>query len=387
MGRRRFLRNLGLGVGTVAVAGAAGVTWKAVDGGVFATGTGPAYAAWDELGPVSRDPMGLVRAAVLAANAHNAQPWLFAVTPDRIDLFADPTRTLGAMDPLLREMHISLGCALENLVLAGPPNGLAPTVTLLPAPADPGHIARVDLAPTSAPASPLFAAIPNRHTDRAAYGTSRPVDAVRLAALGTLLDAPAPGWCGSRATPRSARSATSPSARPMRSVPTRRSPPTTSPGTAPIGPRSRIARTASPSTRRASPRWSGHWRSCCPSHTSRATTAGSAAPATPRSPPAAAFGALVVDDPLDPTRRLEAGRSWQRLHLAATAAGLSMQPLCQVPERIDRERSAGLPPDFTAATAALLPGERHPIMTFRIGHPTTDALRSPRRPARDVVRI
>ena len=147
--RRRFLRTVGLGIGTLAVAGAAGVTWSTVSGGVFATGTGPAYAAWDQAVPAIGNPLGLVRAAVLAANAHNAQPWHFAVTPHRIDVFADPTRTLGTMDPLRREMHLSLGCAIENLVLAGPPNGLATTVTLMPDPADPGHVARVDLAPTS----------------------------------------------------------------------------------------------------------------------------------------------------------------------------------------------------------------------------------------------
>ena len=73
------------------------------------------------------------------------------------------------------------------------------------------------------------------------------------------------------------------------------------------------------------------------------------------------------------------------MHLAATVAGLGMQPLCQVPERIDREVSAGLPPDFGTAMAALLPAGWSPIMTFRIGHPTADALRSPRRPAVDVV--
>jgi len=35
--------------------------------------------------------------------------------------------------------------------------------------------------------------------------------------------------------------------------------------------------------------------------------------------------------------------------------------------------------------AAMLPAGRHPAMTFRIGYPTTDALRSPRRPASDVI--
>jgi len=52
----------------------------------------------------------------------------------------DPSRTLRAMDPLLREMDVSLGCALENLVLAGPPNGLAPIVGLLPDPGDRTHV-------------------------------------------------------------------------------------------------------------------------------------------------------------------------------------------------------------------------------------------------------
>jgi len=88
MGRRRFLHVAGLGTGTLAVAGAGGLTWRAVDVGVFATGTGAAYAAWDELSPPGGTAMDLVRAAVLAASAHNAQPWRFAVAPDRIDLFA-----------------------------------------------------------------------------------------------------------------------------------------------------------------------------------------------------------------------------------------------------------------------------------------------------------
>src|SRR5450759_1193013 len=175
MNRRRFLGIVGLGVGTLAFAGAGGLTWRAADGGVFATGTGPAYAAWNAAGPSGQGPLGMVRAAVLAANAHNAQPWRFRVATDRIDLFADTSRTTGTMDPLGREMQISLGCALENLALAGPANGQAPTVTLLPDPADRTHIARMDLVPAQRSVSALFEAIPRRHTNRAAYDTARPV--------------------------------------------------------------------------------------------------------------------------------------------------------------------------------------------------------------------
>jgi hypothetical protein len=59
--------------------------------------------------------------------------------------------------------------------------------------------------------------------------------------------------------------------------------------------------------------------------------------------------------------------------------------MCQVLERIDREQSIGLQTDCTTAMAAMLPARRHAIMTFRIGYPTTDALRSPRRPAKEVM--
>jgi len=77
-----------------------------------------AYAPWREWsgspGEGARTP---VRSAILAANAHNTQPWKFCVHPDRIDLRADESRNLGVMDPFRREMRISLGCALENLRL------------------------------------------------------------------------------------------------------------------------------------------------------------------------------------------------------------------------------------------------------------------------------
>jgi hypothetical protein len=100
---------------------------------------------------------------------------------------------------------------------------------------------------------------------------------------------------------------------------------------------------------------------------------------------ASAFGALVTTDSLDPTTRLQAGRLWQRLYLTVTDAGISLQPLCQIPERIDREQSARRRADIGITMAALLPTGQHPLMTFGIGHPTATALRSPRRPADDVL--
>ena len=62
-----------------------------------------------------RGAAGLVRAGILAASPHNTQPWRFRVSPTRVELYADPARSLGAFDPYLREMHIGLGCAVENM--------------------------------------------------------------------------------------------------------------------------------------------------------------------------------------------------------------------------------------------------------------------------------
>ncbi len=383
--RRSILKIAGVGAGTLAVAGASGLTWRAVDGGVFATGTGPAYAAWAESSPSGQSALGMVRAAVLAANAHNTQPWHFTVAADRIDLFADTSRNIGTLDPLEREMHISLGCAIENLVLAGPPNRKASTVHLLPDPADRTHIARVDLTSTRESASGLFAAIAHRHTNRAAYDTRRPVAPRQLDGLGSLVDAPdtqvvwftgakdkrAFGDLTIRATqaiiadPQQAADDFAWYRTDWHEIQAKKDGITIDPSGQSSFIRA-LAKVLPVSRQQNNDGWLSGTRGT-------------------QIPTAAAFGAIVVRDPLDPAQRLRAGRIWQRMHLSATADGLAMQPLCQVPERIDRERSAGLPAHFTTAMSALLPARWHPIMTFRVGYPTTDALRSPRRPATDVL--
>jgi len=384
LNRRSTLRLLGLGAGTVAVAAAGGSTWLATTGGVFSTGTGPAYAAWSEVTPAGR-PLSLVRAAILAANAHNTQPWRFILTEDRIELFADMSRTIGTMDPLLREMHISLGCALENLVLAGPPNGLTATVDLMPEAGDARHIATVALTPAKTSRSALFEAIPDRHTNRNAYDTSRPVSSEQRESLNLLVDAPNTQliWFATDAQKRSFSDLTIAATRAI------------------IADRQQSADDY---------RWyrSG-WRdiqrhkdgiTIDPSGQSELIRAVSKLVPTSQQqnnngwlsgtrdfqlPTASAFGALVVPDPHDPVARLRVGRIWQRLHLNAARSGLAVQPLCQIPERIDRETSAALTPEVSTAMAAMLPAGVHAIMTFRIGHPSAEALLSPRRPVADVV--
>src|SRR6202034_4271032 len=182
MERRAFLK--GAGVATILVLG--GGVWRAYDRGVFSVGEGPAFEPWKDWRETKEGPLALVRAAILAASPHNTQPWLFKVTDSSIDLYLDTQRNVGALDPYLREEHIGIGCALENLMLAAAANGYQASVTLLPgklepipAPAEPAPklVARVELAADRREENELYDAIPRRHTNRGPYIAEKPIPA------------------------------------------------------------------------------------------------------------------------------------------------------------------------------------------------------------------
>ena len=110
----------------------------------------------------------LLEAAVAAPSVHNSQPWLFHIGPDHIDVYADPDRMLGHVDPDGRYLTISCAAAIFNLRVAGTYLGFHPRVTVLPS-ADQFHLARVDLShrhmrPGALAA--LYASIAERRTNR-----------------------------------------------------------------------------------------------------------------------------------------------------------------------------------------------------------------------------
>jgi hypothetical protein len=107
----------------------------------------------------------LVRYATLAANGHNTQPWKFAIKENAIEIHPDYTRRLPAVDPSDRELWISLGCALENLLVAARASGYAADVTY----PDQADFIHIQLTAESALRSPLFDAIPLRQSTRAVY--------------------------------------------------------------------------------------------------------------------------------------------------------------------------------------------------------------------------
>jgi len=364
-----------------------GGVWRAEERGIFDAEGGPAFEPWkDWRAEGETGPMALVSAAILAANAHNTQPWIFRVQDSRIDLFADEGRKIGAIDPFSREMHVGLGCALENLLLAARAGGHEYRLALAPDRADPTHAARIELLPGSEQTSPLYEAIPRRHTNRYPFDSSRPLLPGTLSALGALNDELDVGvfWFAEEAErervagllvgaagavnadeKQSYDNALKWLRQGEEAVQGHRDGLTL--GTMGLSGPTLVAAKMLPSPSLQS---SGEaWLSLLRGQASSAS----------------AFGVLAVRDYGDAAQRMRAGRLWQRMHLWATAHGLAAQPMNQLHERADREAQLGTEPRFGGAMGGLLgdPSWRG-IFTFRLGYPTQPAPPSPRRALEDV---
>jgi hypothetical protein len=110
-----------------------------------------------------------VQTAALAPSLHNSQPWRFRIDGGTVDVFADRGRQLEVLDPSGRELLISVGAAVFTLRLAIGMQGRIPQVTILPDPAQPDLVARIQTSQVttlSAQVRDLAAVISSRHTNR-----------------------------------------------------------------------------------------------------------------------------------------------------------------------------------------------------------------------------
>jgi hypothetical protein len=365
----------------------AGGVWRAADQGVFSTGEGIAYEAWDDWRTASRGPLDLVRAAILAANPHNSQPWLFHVTPSQIDLYADHTRNLGTIDPFLREMHIGLGCALENLQLAAAANGYTTQITLLPDASDASWVARVDLASGPSVLSDLYSVIPQRHTNRYPYDTGRPVSDVTLDALSALnADAEVRVfWFASAPMRKQIGGLLLDAAHALVADKTQ------------DGDSDRWYRATWQDLQQhrdgitldaaGLPDWERALGKMLPPPSQAQQDATFLPNTAEQAQTAAAFGLLAVRNVQDRAQQLRAGRLLERMYLWATSKGLAIQPLNAVVERAAREAVLGISPHFGNALATLVGDPAwQTLLAFRIGYSTHDGLRSPRRLVDEVLK-
>ena len=74
----------------------------------------------------------LIKFAVLAPSSHNNQPWKFSIKENSILIYPDNSRWLSVSDPDRRYFFVSLGCALENILIAADLYGLPTEVKYLP---------------------------------------------------------------------------------------------------------------------------------------------------------------------------------------------------------------------------------------------------------------
>ena len=125
-----------------------------------------------------------IRYAVLAPSGHNTQPWTFSVEGSSVEIRADRTRAMPVGDPQDRELAIGLGCATEHLAIAARHAGFRPIVAVHPE-GERGCV-RVTLEQGAVESDELFAAIPERHTNRRAYD-GRPIPEHDLRALAAIV--------------------------------------------------------------------------------------------------------------------------------------------------------------------------------------------------------
>jgi hypothetical protein len=356
---------------------------------------GDAYAPWQlwNAPQLRGTPLALVAAATLAANPHDTQPWLFRVREDGVDIYADLSRNLGAMDGFVREMHLGLGCAIQNALLAAGTNGYDAVLEVVPGSLlnlterrAPVHAATIHLTKTHAtfPDS-LARAIPYRHTNRYAYDRTKPLshEWLEFAAHADISDDVRVFLFGDGPQRRVFDSAVidateaiiadavmiADSDRWVRTssdeIAKHRDGPTLE--AAGLSPFTLLMAKWLPLPQgMAHQAWLGQTRD-----TQVAT--------------APVVGLIAVRDRYDRQCAIAAGRTWQRLHLTATVAGIGMQPLNQPIEMVDRERQTGRGRRWEGRMTELTGQEWQATFAFRAGWPSEAAPASPRRRLQDVL--
>ncbi len=134
------------------------------------------YSAWDVSsqdfpikGAIEKQIEFLCRYAILAPSVHNVQPWRFEIDNSTLRVFLAKERTLEAGDPTGREGWLSIGAAIENLLVAAKYFGLSAAEIRRNA-----HSVEYAFTPGQADLhlEPLMQAMVNRASNREPYSST-----------------------------------------------------------------------------------------------------------------------------------------------------------------------------------------------------------------------
>lgn len=133
--------------------------------------------------PIQEQLEFLLQYAVLAPSTKNTQPWRFSIGGNTVGVFADLTRWQPVADRGRRKLYISLGCALENLLVAGEQFGFRHEVSYFPQSTNEELAAVVTFCPGGSPlilrTGITLASITARHTQHGLYRDEPVTEEVR----------------------------------------------------------------------------------------------------------------------------------------------------------------------------------------------------------------
>jgi len=304
----------------------------------------------------------LVRVAVLAPSTHNSQPWRFHVEDHRIDLLVDESRRLPVADPDGRELYLSLGCALENLLVAAERFDLSYVYELIPVPDEPSLAARVLFGTVGQPTTfrdrRLYDVVGDRHTHHGPF-EDRPIPADLVETWKSLVVEPGIDlWLIESRRLRDRLSL--------------------------LAERADQAEFADPEFRRELAdavgrgdfgdtwpmNWIGQW---VIRHFDLGETLGRKEAALIQSAP---LLGLITAKTNHRVNQLRAGMVFERIALTATLSGVRLQPISSILEvAATRDELIDLTPD----------PEMIPLHLFRMGYAEPEHRESPRRPLEDVL--
>jgi tRNA threonylcarbamoyladenosine dehydratase len=112
----------------------------------------------------------IIYSATLAPSPHNVQGWKFRFDGEKIEVLKDNTRKiLKEIDPHEKEGLISIGAAMENLVIAAIEEGYKPSIDWFPGDINSGLVAYVRLEDGDQERHELYPLLEKRSVNRSKY--------------------------------------------------------------------------------------------------------------------------------------------------------------------------------------------------------------------------